>query len=81
MVKASVDLTMAQAERLLEQVSPQVKIRLVRRWESETWPVRFQRLMRRIDRRWARQPQLARKALRDIAPARRAFYAARGRRR
>lgn len=81
MLKATVDLTMTQAEQLLEQVSPQVKIRLVRRWEQETWPVRFRALLRRIDRRLKRQPQLARSLLKTVAPARRAFYAARGRRR
>ena len=81
MLKATIDLTMTQAEQLLAQAPTQMKIRLVRRWEQETWPVRLRRLLQRIDRRWKRNPQLARKALRDIAPARRAFYAARGRRR
>ena len=81
MQKVSVELSPQQAEQLLEQLSPAVKIQLVRRWEQETWPKRLQQLLQRVDQRWKRHPQLAQRALRDIAPARRAFYAARGRRR
>ena len=78
MLKATVDLTMAQAEQLLEQASPQMKIRLVRRWEQETWPTRFRALLRRIDRRLKKQPHLARQLMKTVGPARRAFHPARG---
>ena len=80
-MKMSTDLTERQAEQLLEHLSPAVKIRLVRRFEQETWPVRFRLLLAQIDRRVRQHPQWARAALKSIGPARRAFYAARRRRR
>lgn len=79
-MKTTPDLTTRQAEQLFEQLSPTVKIRLVRRWEQETWPVRFRLLLAQIDRRVQQHPQWARAALKSIGPARRAFYAARRRR-
>ena len=80
MQKVSVELSAKQAERLLEQLAPSVKIHLVRRWERELWPERFRRLLTRIDQRLRRNPRLAREALKTIGPARRAFYARRARR-
>ena len=73
-------LSEQQAEYLLERVSPQVRLHLVRRWERETWPQRFQQLLARLDQRVRRSPRLAREALKAIAPARQAFHAARRRR-
>ena len=72
-------LTVRQAEQLFEHLSPAVKIRLVRRLEQETWPVRFRLLLARIDQRLRKSPRLAREALKTVGPARRAFYARRRR--
>ena len=72
-------LSAQQAEQLLEQLSPTVKLHLVRRWERETWPVRFRQLLARLDARIRRNPRLVRDALKTIGPARRAFYARRRR--
>ena len=79
MQKISVRLSTKQAEQLLEQLSPAVKIRLVRRWERQTWPERFRRLLARIDRRVQQHPRSAREALKSAAQARREFYARRAR--
>ena len=79
MQKVSVDLSARQAERLLEQLSPQVKIRLVRRWEQKLWPARFRQLLTQIDQRVRRNRGAAQAALKVVLPARRAFYASRDR--
>lgn len=80
MQKIAVELSTKQAEWLLDQLSPAVKIRLVRRWEHQTWPLRFRRLLAQIDQRVQRHPKLSQDALKAIEPARRAFYASRRRR-
>jgi len=72
-------LSEQQAEQLLEQLSPTAKLHLVRRWEQETWPVRFRQLLARIDRTVQQNPRWAREALKAVGPARRAFYARRRR--
>ena len=77
MQKVSVELSEQQAAELLKQLSPTVKIHLVRQWERETWPVRFRQLLAQIDRRVRQHPSAAREALKIVGPARRAFYAAR----
>ena len=77
MRKVHLELSAYQAEQLLEQLPVEAKLDLVRRWEHETWPKRFRRLVEEVGRRAQSHPRLARKALKDIAPARRAFYAAR----
>ena len=79
MQKVSVELSTEQAEQLLEQLSPAVKIRLVRRWEHETWPRRLRHLLARIDRRVKRHPRLFDRAMKVVGPARRASYARRDR--
>ena len=73
-------LSEQQAEYLLERVSPKVRLHLVRRWERETWPQRLRQLLARVDQRVRQSPHLAREALKAMAPARRAFHAARRRR-
>ena len=80
MRKVELGLSEQQAEQLLEQLSPRVKIHLVRRWEQETWPTRFRALLARIGQRARRHPRLVREALKVIEPARREFYARRRRR-
>ena len=80
MRKVELGLSEQLAEQLLEQLSPRVKIHLVRRWEQETWPTRFRQLLARIDQRARRHPRLVREALKAIEPARREFYARRRRR-
>lgn len=77
MQKVLVELSMKQARQLLNQLSPKLKIYLVRQWELETWPTRFRHLLTRIDARARRNPRLAREALKAIGPARRASYARR----
>ena len=79
MQKVSVQLSTKQAEQLLNQLSPKVKLYLVRLWEQETWPERFRQLLARVERRAQRNPRLVRKALNAIGPARRAFYESRNR--
>ncbi len=79
MSKVAVELSEKQAEHLLNQLSPKVKMYLVRRWEEETWPERFRQLLARVDRRVRRRPRLAQEALQAIGPARRAFHASHGR--
>ena len=79
MQKTSVDLTAKQAEQLLKQLSPKVKMYLVRQWELETWPARFRKLLAQIDARVRRNPRLVREALKAVGPARRASYARRRR--
>lgn len=77
--KVSVELSPKQAEELLEQLPPAVKIRLVRQWEQETWPRRLRHLLARVDRRVKRSPRLFDRAMRVVGPARRASYARRNR--
>ena len=79
MQKVGVGLSPKQAERLLNQLPPTVKMYLVRRWEQETWPQRFRELLARVDARARRNPGAVRKALKTVASARRAFYAGRRR--
>ena len=79
MPKSAVKLSTRQAQRLLEQLPPVVKVHLVRRWEQQTWPVRLRQLLARIDRRLAASPGLARAARKSVGPARRAFHARRHR--
>ena len=79
MQKVSVELSAKQAEQLLAQLSPAVKIHLVRRWEQETWPERFCQLVTRIDQRARQHPRLAKEALKTVGSTRRAFYARRHR--
>jgi hypothetical protein len=79
MQKVSVELSAKQAEQLLDQLSVQVKIRLVRRWEQQTWPERFRQLLQQMDHRIQQDPRLVREALQVVGPARRAFYASRRR--
>ena len=78
------NLSSSQAEQLAEQLlaglSPSAKIRLVRRYEQETWPLRLRQLLSEVGQRVRQSPEAARRALRDIEPGRRAFYAARRRR-
>lgn len=80
MPKPVLELSTKQAEQLLDQLPPAVKIRLVRRWKQQDWAVQFRRLLDRIDARLRKNPQLRRDALRVIEPARREFYARRGNR-
>ena len=80
MQKVSVELSAKQAEQLLAQLSPAIRIHLVRQWEQETWPVRFRHLLTRIDRQIRQRPAWAREAMKVVGPARRAFYARRRRR-
>ena len=79
MRKVVIELSTEQAEQLLEQLPSDAKLDLVRRWEQETWPVRFRRLLARIDRKVKQNPRWAREALKAVGPARRAFYARRRR--
>ncbi|MBI4355401.1 MAG: hypothetical protein HY597_02975 [Candidatus Omnitrophica bacterium] len=74
-------LSTRQAEELLEHLPVATKIRLVRKFEQETWPERFRQLLARIDAKLRRNPGLRRELMKDVGPGRRAFYAARGRRR
>ena len=75
MRKVSVELSAKQAQRLLNQLSPKVKIYLIRQWELETWPIRLRNLLAQIDARVRRNSRLARQALKTVGPARRALYA------
>lgn len=79
MQKVAVELSEKQAEQLLEQLSPTVKLQLVRRWEHQTWPTRFQQLLARLDQRLRQAPRLAQEARKTIGPSRRAFHARRHR--
>ena len=79
MKRLSVQLSKRQAEQLLNQLSPRVKIHFVRRWQQETWEARFRQLVARVQQRARRNPHLTAQALREIEPARRAFYAGRRR--
>ena len=49
MQKLSVQLSPKQAEQLLDQLPRALKIRLVRRWAREIWPVRFRQLLARLE--------------------------------
>ena len=73
------ELSEPQAERLLDQLAPAVKIRLVRRWGHQTRSAQFRTLVARIDARLRRNPRLAREAMKVVGPARRALYARRAR--
>ena len=77
--KVELELPVEQVEQLLDQLSPALKIRLVRRWEQNDRLARFRTLLMRIDRRLRRNPRLAREAMKVVEPARRAFYARRAR--
>ena len=77
--KIAMNLSVRQAEQLLDQLSPAVKIHLVRRWQKQTWPDRFQQLLNRIDRRIRRNPALAREALKELRPNGQASHAGRRR--
>jgi hypothetical protein len=81
MQKVSIDLSIKQAEQLLEQLPVETKVVLVRRWEQEMWPQRLRDLLAQIDRRVQKHPRLAKEAMKVVGPARRAFYAARRHRR
>ena len=75
--KVELELPVEQIEQLLDQLSPTLKIRLVRRWEQTDRLARFRALLARVDRRLRRNPRLAREAMNAVEPARRAFYARR----
>ena len=79
MQKVSIQLSEKQAAQLLKQLSPSVKIHLVRCWERETWPARFRQLLAQIDRRVQQNPAAAQEALKIVGSARRVFYARRNR--
>ena len=78
-MQIAVELSAKQAENLLEQLPMRLKIHLVRRWEKETWPDRFRRLIARIDQSVGKKPDLVRQALKTVDPARRALHARRNR--
>jgi hypothetical protein len=77
MQKITLELSEKQAEQVLQQLSQPVKIRLVRRFEQETWPQRLRDLLTRIDRRVKRHPRLFDRAMKVVQPVRRASYARR----
>ena len=79
MRKVVIELSTEQAEQLLEQLPSDAKLDLVRRWEHRTRSAQFRALVARIDERLRRNPGLARKAMKVVGPARRAFYARRAR--
>ena len=70
MRKKSPALSEKQARELLNQLSPSLKIRLVRQWEKETWPARLNALLAEIRHRVRRNPRLAHSARRALGPRR-----------
>ena len=60
MQKVSVELTEQQAEQLLDQLSPEKKIQLVRRWERKVRRDRWEPLVLKMRERFAQRPLSAR---------------------
>ena len=56
MQTVSVELSPQQAEQLLEQLPPAMQVRLVHRWEQATRRARWEPLVLKMRRRFARRP-------------------------
>lgn len=77
--KVVLEFTPTQVEELVEKLSSEDKIRLVRRLERETWGKRIDRLFKKIDRRRKRYPISDKEIREEIEKVRRQIYGPRSR--
>ena len=56
MKRIDLELSPEQAQQLLEQVAPSVRTQVLQRWEQEARRARWEPLVQRMRRRFARHP-------------------------
>ncbi len=72
--KVVLEFTPTQVEELVEKLSVEDKIHLVRKLERETWGKRIDNLFRKIDQRRKRHPISDKEIAQEIEIVRRQIY-------
>ena len=77
MSKVTIELGPEQIERIVEDLTIEQKLRLVRKLEKETLSQRWDNLLKTIDERRKKYPISQQEINKEIALARKEFYAKR----